>query len=201
VVVTDKATGCHGTANVLITEPDKLTLESTQTNVACAGNTGSITTIGKGGTGAYTYAWSSGPSTASLSSIAAGTYTVTLTDANSCQVIQPFTITAPSTLAATAAAVDVSCNAGTNGKVSLSVTGGSTPYRYLWNNGATTQNIQGLTAATYTVTVTDANNCPVIVSQAVTQLPALAISESTSTSGTQAAFRLTHHLQLATQSH
>ncbi|MFN6065512.1 MAG: Ig-like domain-containing protein, partial [Bacteroidota bacterium] len=178
VVVTDKATGCHGTANVLITEPDKLTLESTQTNVACAGNTGSITTIGKGGTGAYTYAWSSGPSTASLSSIAAGAYTVTLTDANSCQVIQPFTITAPSTLAATAAAVDVSCNAGTNGKVNLSVTGGSTPYRYLWNNGATTQNIQGLTAATYTVTVTDANNCSVIVSQAVTQLPALAISES-----------------------
>lgn len=178
VVVTDKATGCHGSANVLITEPDKLTLESTQTNVACAGNTGSITTIGKGGTGAYTYAWSSGPTTASLSSISAGTYTVTLTDANSCQVIQPFTITAPSTLAATAAAVDVSCNAGTNGKVSLSVTGGSTPYRYLWSNGATTQNIQGLTAATYTVTVTDASNCSVIVPQAVTQLPALAISES-----------------------
>ena len=82
VVVTDKATGCHGSANVLITEPDKLMLESTQTNVACAGNTGSITTIGKGGTGAYTYAWSSGPTTASLSSISAGNYPVTLTDAN-----------------------------------------------------------------------------------------------------------------------
>jgi hypothetical protein len=177
VVVTDKATGCHGSANVSITEPDKLTLESTQTNIACAGNTGTITTSGKGGTGAYTYTWSNSSSSPSQTSLAAGTYTVTLSDANNCQVIQPFTITSPSTLAATADSVEVFCFGSSTGKVNLTVTGGMTPYKYTWSNGATTQNIQGLAAGTYTVTITDANNCSINLSQAVTQLPALSISE------------------------
>jgi len=57
--------------------------------------------------------------------------------------------------------VNVNCNGGSTGSIDLSVTGGSGSYTYLWSNGATTQDISGLSAGTYSVVVTESNGCSV----------------------------------------
>jgi hypothetical protein len=68
-------------------------------------------------------------------------------------------ITQPTTLLITCSKVDVSANGATDGQASVSATGGTMPYSYLWSNGATTSSINGLAAGTYSITVTDANGC------------------------------------------
>src|SRR5690606_30266298 len=94
----------------------------------------------------------------------AGTYTVTVTDANNCTTTTNVTVTEPLVLEATIAlanVVNVSCFDGNDGSATVTVTGGTAPYTYLWNdaNAQTTPIAIGLVAETYTVTVTDANNC------------------------------------------
>ncbi|MBE1615962.1 SprB repeat-containing protein, partial [Flavobacterium sp. SaA2.13] len=112
-----------------------------------------------GGTAPYTYVWNTTATTQDLTGLPAGTYEVTVTDANGCTATASVTVTQPTVLSASGTATNVSCNAGSNGAVDLTVTGGTAPYTYVWNNAATTQDLTGLTASTYDVTVTDANGC------------------------------------------
>ena len=95
--------------------------------------------------------------------------TVTITDANGCTDDETASITEPAVLSATATATDASCRGGNDGQVTLVVTGGTMAYSYSWSNTETTQDITGLTAGTYTVTVTDANGCTTSDSDAVGQ--------------------------------
>ena len=80
----------------------------------------------------------------------------------------------------TTTSTNVSCNSGTNGTIDLTVTGGTTPYTYLWNGGATTQDRTGLSAGNYSVTVTDANGYTTTASVTITQ-PAVLAASATST--------------------
>src|SRR5690606_14130367 len=109
----------------------------------------------------YTYSWSNGATTQDLSGIGAGSYTVTVTDANDCEkVFGPILIDDPSDLVVTASSIEaVSCYGLEDGSIDLDVSGGTAPYSYLWINGATTQDVSDLDAGTYSVTVTDANLC------------------------------------------
>jgi hypothetical protein len=175
---------CQTTQSFTITQPAALVATAgAQTNVNCRGDfTGSATVSVTGGTGAYTYAWApSGGTAATASGLAAGTYTVTVTDANGCIDTQSFTITQPlAVLATTAGTVNnVSCNGGANGSAAVNVTGGTTPYTYNWDGtpiGDGTANISGLAAGTYNVTITDANNCQTTRSFTITQPTALTAS-------------------------
>ncbi|WP_092447674.1 SprB repeat-containing protein [Winogradskyella sediminis] len=90
--------------------------------------------------------------------VVAGTYNVTITDANGCTDTSSVTITEPAALAASSVATHVSCNGGSNGTVDLTVVGGTAPYTYAWSNTATTEDMVGLISGTYSVTVTDAND-------------------------------------------
>src|SRR5690606_37493810 len=157
VTVTD-AKGCTATASATVTEPTVLMASlSSQTNIACnGGTTGSATITVTGGTAPYTYTWSNGATTATITNVVAGTYNVTVTDANGCTDTASVTLTEPTALSASAIATNVSCNGGSNGTVDLNVTGGTAPYTYVWSNTATTEDMVGLTAGTYDVTVTDA---------------------------------------------
>ena len=137
-----------------------------QTNIGCRGEaTGSATVNATGGTGAYTYSWSpSGGTAATATGLTAGTYTVTVTDANLCQTTQTFTITQPAAiLSATTASTGVSCFGGSNGTASVTVSGGTPGYTYLWAPlGGTSASITGRPAGNYTCTITDANGCTLV---------------------------------------
>ncbi|MBK8470745.1 MAG: SprB repeat-containing protein [Sphingobacteriales bacterium] len=104
--------------------------------------------------------WSNGATTQNVNSLTAGTYSVTITETPTCTAVASYTVTEPSAaLDATCSKTDVTTNGGADGTASVSASGGTSPYTYLWNTGATTQSISGLVAGTYSVTVTDANGC------------------------------------------
>ncbi|CAM1347426.1 PKD domain-containing protein [Tenacibaculum crassostreae] len=129
------------------------------TNVKCnGGSDGAVDLTVTGGKTPYTYSWSSGETTEDINNLSIGSYTVTVTDANNCTSNATIEITEPTVLSTSYLASDLSCG-GSDGAIDLSVSGGTAPYTYLWNTGATTEDISGLTAGTYTVTVTDTNGC------------------------------------------
>ncbi len=123
-------------------------------NVLCnGGSTGSIDLTVTGGSGSYTYLWSNSATTQDISGLSEGTYTVVITESNSCTVTgtTSFTITQNDLVVASGTQMNVLCNGGSTGSIDLSVVGGSGSYTYLWSNAAETQDISGLAAGTYTV--------------------------------------------------
>ncbi len=153
------------TSTVTITQPAQLRDSiSSFGNVLCNGGTGNATAAIKGGVSPYTYAWSNGASTASVSSVAAGTYTVSINDANLCgPLTSTVTITQPAQLRDSVTAVDITegCVGQNDGSASVSIKGGTTAYSYSWNTTPvqTASIASNLGAGNYTVVVTDANNC------------------------------------------
>lgn len=166
------AMGCMVTQNVTIIQPaEALAATASQTNVLCyAGNTGVATVSVTGGTTPYTYSWSNGSTTASVSGLTAGSYSCTITDAAGCTIQKNFTIAQPiAALTATATHTDVNCFNGNNGTATITVNGGTAPYTYGWNNGNTTAVLNSLVAGDYDCTITDANGCTTMVDIAITQ--------------------------------
>ena len=174
VLVTD-ANGCTANATTTITQPAILTMATSQTNILCFGNpTGSITISPSGGTSPYFYLWSNGFTTQNLTNILAGNYSLVLTDNNGCTINGSFTLTQPATaITATETHVNVLCFANNTGAIDLTVSGGVPGYTYLWSNTATTQDLLNLVAGTYTVIITDLNNCSLIVPIQITQPSAI----------------------------
>ncbi|HET6227856.1 MAG TPA: T9SS type A sorting domain-containing protein, partial [Bacteroidia bacterium] len=150
------------------------------TNVACNGGlTGAINLTPSGGTGPYTYNWlPSGPTTEDRTGLTAGTFSVQITDANGCTGTVNATVTQPaSAVSGTTVVTNVACFGGSNGAINLTSTGGTGPYTYNWlPSGPTTEDRTGLTAATYSVEITDANGCTRTVTAIVTQPDSLMAS-------------------------
>jgi hypothetical protein len=169
VTVTD-VNGCTGVTSATITQPLNLPqFAATITNIACYGNcNGAISVTPNGGTPGYTYHWQDGTTQQNLNNVCAGLYFLTVTDANGCRAISNNFVAqpqAPLTVAKTV--TNINCNSTSGGAITLTVTGGTVPYKYKWSNGATTQNISGLAAGTYTATVTDAGPCSTVTSGTV----------------------------------
>ncbi|MET3026474.1 MBG domain-containing protein [Flavobacterium sp. UW10123] len=180
LTVTD-ANSCTKTRNFTITEPDALTATTSQTDVSCnGGSNGSATVNVTGGTGLYTYSWSpSGGTNATASGLLAGTYTVTIKDANLCQTTASVTIIEPSALTATIAKTDVLCNQANNGTATVTPSGGTGTYTYSWSpSGGTAATATGLSPNTYTVTVTDENGCFVTESVQIIEPTALSATDT-----------------------
>ena len=180
VNVTDNTGICTATATVTITQPATLAdgAPTLNSNVLCFGGDGSATAATPtGGTAPYTYAWNGGATStnATNASLTAGTYTVNVTDANGCVVNSAgtVTLTQPATPLADGAPTlnsNVLCFGGDGSATAAIATGGTAPYTYAWNGGATSTNLTNaaLSAGTYTVNVTDANGCMVNSSGTVT---------------------------------
>lgn len=179
VTVTD-VNGCSTSLSATVTEPTALNVQGAVANVSCnGGNNGVVNLSVSGGAPAYTYVWSNGATSSSIFNLTAGTYTVTVNDANGCSAVQSFTVNQPVLLVANVTGTNVSCNGGANGSVTAAPTGGTAPYSYLWSNNFSGNASQtGLAAGTYTVIVTDANNCTASGSYTVTQPAAITVVET-----------------------
>ena len=189
VTITDQ-NGCTDSASTIITEPTVLNVSVTaQTNVSCNGaSSGSATVVGSGGSSAYTYAWSNGATTGSISNLTTGTYTVTVSDGRNCTNSTSVTISEPTALASAAAVTSpLSCNGLTDGQITASATGGTSPYTYSWNTGGTSALETNLGASTYSVTITDQNGCTdstsTIVAQPATLIAAALVDNDVSVFG------------------
>ncbi len=159
VVVTD-AGGCTETGSWALTQPAMLSGNGVVSNVTCfGGSNGAATISGFGGTAPYTYKWSTGATTQTITGLVAGSYAVTITDFNNCLYLTSRIITQPTEIIITGTPVMVTCFGGNNGKITTTVSGGTGGMTYRWNNGQTTSSIINLTAGIYTVTVTDASLC------------------------------------------
>ena len=180
------ANNCPGSATVNIIEPaEALTVSvASLTNVNCNGeNDGFASVTGSGGTGSYTYSWTpgnlSGPTQDALT---AGTYLVQITDAAGCIDTTLVNITEPPALSLSDTISPADCGA-TNGAISVTVTGGTTPYSYAWvptgNTGAALTN---LSPGTYTLTVSDASGCTVTENYEVETVGALPVTATPDTS-------------------
>ena len=173
VTITD-ANNCTETATVTVNEPPAIQLSATATDALCNGdNSGSAQASATGGTAPYSFSWSNGATSASAPNLVAGTYTVTVTDANNCTETTAVTVDEPLPIQIAATITDALCNGDTNGTIALAVSGGTGAYTYAWNNGATTPNLQNLGAGSYSVTVTDANNCTETSTHVVNEPPVL----------------------------
>jgi hypothetical protein len=178
ITVTD-AIGCTSQTVTTITQPNALALNTSIHDVRCNGAaTGSISVTPSSGTSPYTYAWSTGATTSSITGRTAGTYTITVRDANTCTISSVLTIAQPTVLAVTTSSTNISCYNGNNGTISSSVTGGTTNYSYNWSSGATSPNLNGLIAGTYSLTVTDFYNCSASTVVTLTQPAELLASTS-----------------------
>jgi len=169
VTVTDSK-NCTANFSYTITQPPAIAATSSITNVICnGGSTGAITITPSGGTSPYTYLWSNGSVTQNISNVAAGNYSVTITDSKNCSSVLNFTITQPAAITATSVITNVSCNGTSTGAISITPSGGTAPYTYLWSNGAVTKNISNVIAGNYSVTITDSKNCNNILNFTITQ--------------------------------
>ncbi len=145
-----------------------LDLSAFVTNNLCNGAAaGAIDLTVTGGIPPYAFIWSTGATSEDISSLAAGTYSVTVTDAVSGTITGSWAVTEPDAISLTASTKPASCPGAADGKVDLTVSGGTPGFTFIWSNGATTQNISGVTAGVYQVTVTDQNNCVITGSWAV----------------------------------
>jgi gliding motility-associated-like protein len=178
--VTDSR-GCTITTTVAVTQPSTLSAPVSSSNVRCNGDNNGIAWVTpSGGNGSYTYAWTpSAQTTQTASNLSPATYTITVSDANSCSVVQTVTITQPAVLAAPTSTTPVRCNGENNGVAWTTPTGGNGGYSYLWSSGgATTQTVSSLPPNTYTVTVTDALGCTTTQTATITQPSSLTATTS-----------------------
>jgi len=170
VTVTD-ANGCtassitvvdmQGSSPVVITQPVAL---------SCYGDSDAVLTGSMmSGMAPFTYSWSNGSTVSSIANIAAGVYSVTVTDAWGCSGSQAYTVTQPDALSIVVSGVNISCYGYANGSLSTLITGGTPPFTFSWSNGASQSYQNNIAAGNYIVTVTDVLGCSITGSRVIGQ--------------------------------
>ncbi len=163
LTVTDQ-NSCTDTSSYTISEPaNGLALSITKTDVKCFGeNNGNATATLTGGTLPYNYFWSNGDTSATADSLVAGYFTIQVSDKNGCPAAGTTLIKEPTKLVLTDTVKSITCNGGNDGAINIGLTGGMPSYNFSWSNTASTQNLNALLAADYTVTASDANSCSLV---------------------------------------
>ncbi|MFK7786834.1 MAG: choice-of-anchor L domain-containing protein, partial [Crocinitomicaceae bacterium] len=169
ITITDQ-NGCTATGTYTVNnQASGLAVNSGITNEVCSNGQGQITLSVTGGNPPYTYAWSNGGTSATISNLSSGIYSCTITDNSGCSIVTGDLSVGNTAngLSATTTVVDANCS--NNGSIDLAVVGGAAPLTFAWSNGATTEDISNLAAGTYDYTVTDVNGCVVTGSATVLQ--------------------------------
>ena len=159
VQVTD-ANGCMANKIIVVNEPANISLSDSIRNATCGNADGVAAVLVSGGTSPYTYSWSTGATTQVISNLAVGGYSVLVTDSNGCTKSgMDCIINLGAAIATVDSIISAKCGIGT-GSVYISVTGGTPPYTYLWNNSATTEDITNVPPGNYGVTIySNGNSC------------------------------------------
>lgn len=169
LTVTD-ANGCKVNETVSVVATANLSLSFNKKNISCNGlSNGNVTAVVTGGKAPFNYSWSTGSINPSINNLGVGTYTLTVTDDYGCTVTETVDITQPDVLTAMHQQTNVNCYGLSEGSISLMVSGGTAPYVYQWSNGFKTASLNQLSAGTYTVVVTDSNNCTLAHTVNITQ--------------------------------
>jgi gliding motility-associated-like protein len=151
--------GCTASASATLIEPSSISINTVEANISCYnGDNGSIDLTIEGGIAPYSYAWSNGETTQDVVGLAAGTYVVNVTDNNGCVINYGTNLIQPDSVTIEAIIHDATCNAE-NGFIEVEVLGGTEPYSYSWSNESTSLNLYDVASGTYTLTVTDMQNC------------------------------------------
>lgn len=176
------ANDCAKDSIITLSQPTVVSATTSKTNVSCNGGTnGAAQVVASGGTTPYTYSWTGiSQTTASVSNLAAGSYTVTVTDANGCSFPATVSITQPTALAAATTALAPVCNNTATGSGSVSISGGTSPYTYSWNTTPvrTTASASSLNSGSYVVTVTDGAGCTTTATVTIPVTPPIVVSVS-----------------------
>jgi hypothetical protein len=171
LTVTDSK-GCTRSNIYTVTQPASLSITTTITHVTCNNAANGIIAVNPtGGNPGYNYLWIGGNTIQTRTNLAPGTYTVTVTDTKGCTTTKSSAITQPSALSLSLTSTKDTCNIG-RGKVTATLSGGTSPYTYYWNNGAAINPNVNLLSGTYTVTATDSKGCTKTGSATVTNLNA-----------------------------
>ncbi|MCC7467527.1 MAG: gliding motility-associated C-terminal domain-containing protein [Saprospiraceae bacterium] len=178
LTITD-ANGCTLLETLTVTEHNEPGLQAALQQVDCFGaQNGSIDLQLSGGTPGFDYFWSNNSTTQDLSQLGPGNYTLTITYAGgACSSTASYQISEPAALVfANTVLTQLNCYESGNGAVDISISGGTGAYSFLWSNSATTEDISGLPAGPYAVTITDANGCTLEEAFSLSQPPALVLS-------------------------
>jgi gliding motility-associated-like protein len=163
VTVTNAAGGCSATATATITVNNSVSLSEQHADVSCFNrNDGSINITVAGGTAPISFLWNDNNTNEDRSGLSTGTYSITATGSDGCAATISVTLTEPSEIIVTESIVNEACAGNLDGSISLSSSGGVSPFSYLWFDGDNTTTKNNLAQGNYAVTVTDANNCSVI---------------------------------------
>ena len=177
VTITD-SDGCSFTASIPVNEPEPVVASGTATPATCGSSNGTIDLIVSGGTGVFTYDWDAADDVQDPTGLAPGTYTVTVTDNIGCTTTASVEVITPGGFGVTPSANATSCNGANDGNITLDVSGATGPYSFVWSDNSIgdIQNPTGLAAGTYSVTVTDTDDCPFITMIEVPEPDAVSIT-------------------------
>lgn len=171
LLLTDANGSIDSLTGIIITEPAILNATATGTSTSCSN---SVTVVADGGTAPYTYLWSNGATTDTVTNIPAGTYFVTVTDHNGCTDTASVTVTANEAFNPSAAVSNVSCYGGSNGSITVTNVNSVAPFSFSIDGinfvpGTLPYSFNGLTAGTYNIAVRDGNGCTGFVTKTVNQ--------------------------------
>ncbi len=156
------AKGCRAADSLAVAQPPRLSLTTVSTPAPCAGAAGGTATVQHtGGTGAVAFIWSNGKTDPTIDKLLPGPYTVTATDANGCPAVDTVVVGSPPALVLALTGTPATCALGADGSASITVSGGTGPYAYVWSDALNQRDsvARGLSAGSYFVTVTDATGC------------------------------------------
>lgn len=171
LTVTD-ANQCTVSKSAVVVENNPVNITTSTMDISCFGFCdGSATVMPSGGLAPYTYLWQPAGNTQKISGLCAGSYSVTVSDANKCSRSADVTVNQFVSLVATPGSTPASCFGSSDGSASVSASYGVGPYAYKWSNGQTTTSINNLKAGIYHVTVTDSKGCSLDVTATVAEPP------------------------------
>ena len=171
VTVTDAYSCTAAANNLVVAEPTALSIAINTSPASCGQTDGSAIAAASGGTAPYNYDWSNNVSNANTGNVEAGAYVVTVTDQNGCIATQTTSVANENGPEIAVLATQNTTCSSNNGSITVDITVTTSSHTLIWSNGATTESLNNLNAGNYTITVTDANDCPAIQTITITDAP------------------------------